>query len=169
MDIVTPLDSGSPRKAYVQCPVYVRFHLAVTFRRAVKSDGFRLGDFARVVIVLGLTYRLLEEGNFAKRANLYAAVQEIGRSTRRAVKRSYPMEKGTRGVWINLRLPRGFVEFVSRYAKAVGGSRNNALAHFFEAGLLLYSVSQRKLLIKLLEPKRRTMEARVEKTETPEV
>jgi hypothetical protein len=87
---------------YVQRPIYVPLRLVAVFLGLAKSDGFRLGDLGRGFIVLGLTYRLLMRGNFAKRARAHAIYQELQRLTRRPVKRAYAMERGARGVWVNV-------------------------------------------------------------------
>ena len=157
--LLSRTDSDSPREMYVKRTVYVRFQLAYRFRKLAARVGFHIGDLARIIIVLGLVFRcsLLTSHEFASRTRLHAALQELERLTGRVPRRPYPFGKGPRGAWVSVWLPRQFLDFIGLYAKAVGKSRNETLALFFQYGLFLYLIGETRLL-EALQPKEKTGE-----------
>jgi hypothetical protein len=63
------------------------------------------------------------------------------------VRRPYQTRSSSRrGAWITIRLPEGFIKFLTLYARSTGRSRNRALNLFLKAGLLLYLAGYNKFL-----------------------
>jgi hypothetical protein len=51
--LLTQLSSSSPPARYRKITLYVSTRLGLLFRKAASKDGFRLVDFARILVTLG--------------------------------------------------------------------------------------------------------------------
>ena len=146
--LLTHAGSTSGRELYVRRTIYVSFRLAFRFRRLCAVEGFRLGDFSRILILLGLVYGFsrLGEEEWRSKARLTATYLELRRLNEGATKRSYPIVKGARGCWVTVSMPRPLLHVIELYAMTSGESRNNTLTLLFRNGLLLYLLSKKKFL-----------------------
>jgi hypothetical protein len=57
--LLTQLSSNSTSPMYRKAIVYVSTRLSLLFRKAAANDGFRLAEFARFLVTLGLTVTLV--------------------------------------------------------------------------------------------------------------
>lgn len=135
--------------------IYVSTRLGFLFRKAALRDGFRLVDFARILVTLGLTVTLLgidEDDAWAARARKRALQQ--------GAKRRYSTSRSMsgRGVWVGVCLPDGVLTLVDKYANASGLARNQALSQFLQLGLLTYLKGGRALLRAIRELGQKAME-----------
>lgn len=141
--------SSRPRAKYVARTLYLPVRLAYQFRGVARDGGWELGDLGRALILAGLAFTLfrLAEKELASETRLTYAVGELTRLTTGTVRRPYRTSSGSkRGSWITVRLPEGFLKFLSMYARSTGRSRNGALNLFLKAGLLIYLSGYNKFL-----------------------
>ena len=141
--------SSRPRAKYATLTLYLSVGLARHFRGVASDGGWELGDLARTLILAGLSFSLLHvaEDELASETRLTYAVREFTSMITGTVRRPYQTRSSSRrGSWITIRLPEGFLKFLSLYARSTGRSRNRALNLFLKAGLLLYLSSYNKFL-----------------------
>jgi hypothetical protein len=143
------LSSRVPRAKYAIMTLYLPVRLAYQFRGVAGDGGWELGDLARALILAGLGFSMfrLSKDELASETRLTYAVGELNRLTTGTVRRPYETGLGNRrGSWITIRLPEGFLKFLSMYARSSGRSRNAALKLFLKAGLLIYLTGYNKFL-----------------------
>jgi len=141
--------SSRPRAKYATITLYLSAGLARHFRGVAADGGWELADLARTLILAGLSFSLLHvaEGELASETRLIYEVREFTRTITGTVRRPYQTRSSSRrGSWITIRLPEGFLKFLSLYARSTGRSRNRALNLFLKAGLLLYLSGYNKFL-----------------------
>ena len=140
--LLTRLSSYPPAK-YRKITVYVPARLGLLFRKAAAKDGFRLVDFGRVLVVLGLTMTLLslDEARIV-RAGKRALLERLGV----AGKRSYAYKTlGRSGVWVAVCLPVGVLDVAEEFTRVSGLGRNQALQSFLQLGLATYLKGKRTI------------------------
>jgi len=145
----TILSSGGPRPKYGVRTLYLPAGLESQLRVVAAEGSWELGDLARALILAGLAFSLLRLAahDLATETYLSNAVRELRKLTTGTTKRPYrPGYKGMRSSWITVRLPEGFLKFLTMYARSTGRSRNDALKLFIRAGLLLYLSGYNKFL-----------------------
>ena len=116
--LLTLLSSTSPPAPYRKITVYVSTRLGLLFRKAAVSEGFRLVDFARVMVTLGLTATLLSlDETWASRARKRTLLSELGV----VGKRHYAYRiMGRSGVWVAVCLPVEALALVDKFARSSG-------------------------------------------------
>jgi hypothetical protein len=116
--------------------LYVSTRLGLLFRKAAVKDGFRLVDFARIMVTIGLTVALLSlDEAWITRARKRALIGQLGEGG----KRGYAYRgMGRSGVWVAVCLPVGVLGLVEKYARSSGLGRNKALQSFLQLGLATY-------------------------------
>jgi len=142
--LLTHLSSSSPPPTYRKITLYVPTRLGLLFRRAAAKDGFRLVDFARFLVMLGLTATLisLNEAWLAS-ARKRALLRQPGMVSRRP----YAVRNvGGSGVWVAVCLPVGVLAMVDRYAHSSDLGRNGALHSCLQLGLATYLKGKRTFL-----------------------
>jgi len=136
------VSSKSPRARYRKRSLYVRTPLAWAFRRRALSEGFRVGDLARMLVMAGMVVHLLhlDEQRWASETRTTSRIRQLNQILGQGVKHPYSSFRSThRGsVWVTVCLPVGFLTFVDQYARLRGESRNGVLQRFFQLGLLAY-------------------------------
>jgi len=134
-ELLTQLSSNSPSAQYRKITIYSSTRLGLLFRKAALKDGFRLVDFARVLVTIGLTATLLslDEAWVARERLMH---EQLGATA----KRSYTTNRSTigRGVWIAVCLPAGVLALVDKFARSSGLGQNGALESFLRLGLASY-------------------------------
>ena len=147
------MGASSRRDRYLKRGIYIHTLLAAQFREAALVEGFRLGDFARILIFAGLMIHLLrfDDREWAANTRLHMGFQELRRGLGGPAKRCYaPFRHLSRsGSWITVSLPVGYVTFVDQFARVRGLSRNEALHSLLETGLLGY-LEGRTLFLKAI-------------------
>jgi hypothetical protein len=128
--LLTKLSSECPPVRYRKMTLYVSPRLALLFRKAAIKDGFRLVDFARVLVTLGLTVTLLSlDEAWITRASKRALLGQLGE----AGKRGYTYRgMGRSGVWVSVCLPVGVLGLVGEVTRSSGWGRNEALQSFLQ-------------------------------------
>ena len=133
--LLTQLTSSSPPATYRKITLYLSTRLGLLFRTAAAKYGFRLVDFARILVTLGLTTRLLSlDEAWVTRARKRALLGQLGL----AAKRYYADRSLSGGVWIAICLPVGVLTLADQYARSSGLGRNQALQSFLQLGLATY-------------------------------
>jgi len=142
--LLTQLSSSSPPATYRKMTLYVSNRLGLQFRRTATKDGFRLVDFARILVMLGLTATLLSlDETWVTRAWKRAFLGQSGV----AAKRSYANRNlGRSGVWVAVCLPVGVLALLDQFTRSSGLSRNRALHSFLRLGLVIYLKGKRTLM-----------------------
>ena len=143
----TKLSSEYPPVRYRKITLYVSTRLGILFRKAAFKTGFRVVDFARVLITLGLTVTLLSlDEAWVTTASKRALLGGLGE----AGKRGYAdRSMGRSGVWVAVCLPVQVLTLVEEFARSSGMGRNEALRSFLQLGLATYlkgKVTLQKLL-----------------------
>jgi len=147
-----------------QGSVRVSAHRLEHCRKRALEEGWRLSEFARMLISLGATsyFLRLRHPEVSERFKRLARMSEASGTFDMAVgrrprgRRNEPKHIG-RTTLLPVHLPRGFYELVSSYSSATGTSRNALLSRFLEAGYLIYMKGQNSLLetIRSLHEERR--------------
>jgi hypothetical protein len=142
--LLTQLTSGYPHATYRKITLYVSTRLGLLFRKAAAKDGFRLVDFGRILVTLGLTISLLTlDEAWVTGARKRALPGQSGE----AGKRGYAYRNmGCSGVWIAVCLPVEVLRLVEEFARSSGLGRNQALQSFLQLGLATYLKGKRTLL-----------------------
>jgi hypothetical protein len=153
--LLTQLSSSSPYAKYRKITLYVSTRLGLLFRKAAAKDGFRLVDFARILVTLGLTTTLLSlDEEWVTRAQEKTLLGQWGV----AGKRCYANRSMNRsGVWIATCLPVGVLALVDRFAQSSGLGRNEALHSFLRLGLVTYLKSKTTLLKAIAQVEKSTV------------
>ena len=135
-DKLTQLSSSSKSARYRKITLYVSTRLNLLFRKAAAKDGFRLGDFARLLVTLGLTVTLVSlDEEWVARAQKRALLGRLGVVS----KRSYSNRSlSRRGAWVAVCLPVGVLTLADQFARSSGLGRNEALHSFLRLGLATY-------------------------------
>jgi len=142
--LLTQLSSSSPPAAYRKMTVYLSTRLGLVFRKAATKDGFRLVDFARILVMLGLTATLLSlDEAWVARARKRAFLGQSGV----AAKRSYANRSLSHsGVWVAVCLPIGVLALLDQFTRSSGLGRNRTLHSFLRLGLVIYLKGKRRLV-----------------------
>lgn len=133
--VLTRLSSSSSPPPYRKMTLYLPTRLGLLFRKAAAKDGFRLVDFARILVALGLTATLLslDEASITA-ASKRALLEPLGV----AGKRYYAHRSLRSGVWVPVCLPVGVLALVEEFTRSNGLGRNEALKSFLQLGLATY-------------------------------
>lgn len=127
--------------------MYLRRRLLVYLRKLAESESWELADLARALMTVGLTLRYLYEarsgvGSKHRVFTAKVALNYLGHGT---VRRGYS-PRGSRGEWLTVHLPAGFLKKVDMWAHDHGRSRNDALSLFLQDGLFCYLSSYKRFL-----------------------
>jgi hypothetical protein len=141
--LLTRLSLSYPPARYRKITLYVSIRLGLLFRKAAAKDGFRLVDFARLLLILGLTRTLLSlDEAWVARAQKRALLGQLSIAS----KRPYATRSISRsGVWVAACLPVGVLTLVDEFARPSGLGRNQALQSFLRLGLVTYLKSETTL------------------------
>jgi hypothetical protein len=141
--LLTHPSSSSLLATYRKITVYVSTRLGLLFRRAAAKDGFRLVDFARFLVMLGLTATLLSlDEAWVTRAQKRALLGHLSIANTR----SYAIRSMSRsGVWVAACLPVGVLALVDEFARSSGLGRNQVLQSLLRLGLVTYLKGQTTL------------------------
>jgi hypothetical protein len=142
--LLTGLSSSSPPAPYRKTTLYVSTRLGLLFRKAASKDGFRLVDFARILVTLGLTATLLSlDDAWVIGARKRALLGGLGVAS----KRYYGDRILSRsGVWVAVCLPVGVLALADEFGRSSGLGRNHVLQSFLQIGLATYLKGKRNLL-----------------------
>jgi len=142
--VLTRLSSGYLHAKYRKITLYVPSRLGLLFRKAAAKDGFRLVDFGRILVTLGLTVTLLNvDEAWITRARKRALLGRLGGTSRRGY--AY-RNMGHSGVWVAVCLPVGVLSLVEEFTQSAGLGRNEALRSFLRLGLATYLRGKTTLL-----------------------
>jgi len=152
--LLTRLSSSSPPARYRKITLYVSIQLGLLFRKVAARDGFRLVDFARILVTLGLTVTLLSlDKAWVSRARKRALLGQLGV----VGKRYYAYKSLSRsGVWVAVCLPVGVLALADEFAGKSGSGRNQALQSFLQLGLATYLRGETMLRKAIAETERPT-------------
>jgi hypothetical protein len=145
------LGAGRVRLRYLDRNVYLPSESVLNIRRVALADGWQLADFVRILIVLGLSFRLMRvtSDEMLSHAKLMWAFGEFGGVFTGGSRRRYSPRTGG-GMWLPLHIPEGLLRAVTMQAELSSRSRNDILATALKEGLLIYLLAHHKLLQTIL-------------------
>jgi hypothetical protein len=110
------------------------------------ADGWELADFVRVLIVLGLSFRLvrLTSNEVFSHAKLSWAMGALDGLLTDRTRRPYSPRRD-RGVWVPLHTPKELLRTFDMQVEVSRRSRNDILATALKEGLIIYLLAKTKL------------------------
>ena len=143
---------------YLDRNVYLPWGLAVGVKRVAVAEGWALADFVRVLVVLGLSSRLVRvtADELFSNARLSWAMRKLGELLTGRTSRPYSL-RSKKGVWTPLHVPKELLNTFDMQAEVSSRSRNDILATAIKDGLIIYLLAKTKLyqtLIRVREEKK---------------